>query len=127
MDKLYNTAQRLQQLIKDRGLRQVDILAMTKPISQRYGFNFGKSALSQYVTGMVEPRQYKLYVLAEALDVSPVWLMGFDVPMERNENLAPGSESELDNEVSIIFSELPSEKKAAAAEYLRFLANSKEK
>lgn len=43
-----------------------------------------KSDLSQYCSGKTEPNQDKLYVLGAALNVNEAWLMGFDVPMERN-------------------------------------------
>jgi transcriptional regulator with XRE-family HTH domain len=41
-----------------------------------------KSALSEYISGAYEPKQDRVFILAEALNVDPVWLMGFDVPME---------------------------------------------
>jgi repressor LexA len=44
-----------------------------------------KSSLSEYLKGLYEPKQDKIFALALALDVDPVWLMGFDVPMEKAE------------------------------------------
>ena len=42
-----------------------------------------KSAMSQYVSGKFVPKQTRIYLLAKALNVNEVWLMGYDVPMER--------------------------------------------
>ena len=42
-----------------------------------------KSDISQYVAGKTEPSQHKLVALATALQVSEAWLMGFEVPRER--------------------------------------------
>ena len=42
-----------------------------------------KSALSEYLKGLYEPKQDRLLIMSEALNVDPVWLMGFDVPMEQ--------------------------------------------
>lgn len=44
-----------------------------------------KSALSEYLKGLYEPKQDRLLIMSEALDVDPVWLMGFDVPMEQEQ------------------------------------------
>lgn len=82
--KKYSTAQRLKQLMDARNLRQVDILSAAAPYCRRYDVKLGKTALSQYVSGMVEPGQKKLTILGLALGVSEAWLMGYDVPMERN-------------------------------------------
>lgn len=82
--KSYSTAQRLKQLMDARQLRQVDILAAAEPYCKKYGVQLGKNALSQYVSGKVEPGQEKLTVLGLALGVSEAWLMGYDVPMQRN-------------------------------------------
>lgn len=81
---VYNTSYRLKQIMTERNLRQVDILNLAKPYCEKYKIRLGRNDLSQYVSGKVEPNQYKLYVLGKALNVSEAWLMGFDVPMERN-------------------------------------------
>lgn len=84
--KKENTALRLNKIMADRNLRQVDILELVKPFCMKYGIKMNKSDLSQYTSGKVEPSQEKLVVLGMALNVSEAWLMGFDVPMERNNN-----------------------------------------
>ncbi len=78
------TSARLQQILSKRGLKQVDVLEKAAPYCKEYGIKLNKSDLSQYVSGKVEPGQDKLTVLGLALNVSEAWLMGFDVPMERN-------------------------------------------
>jgi transcriptional regulator with XRE-family HTH domain len=45
-----------------------------------------KSAMSQYISGAFEPKQDRIYLIAEALNVDEAWLMGYDVPMEKQEN-----------------------------------------
>lgn len=81
--KSSNTAERLQQIMDERNLKQVDILALAQPYCKKYGVTLGKTALSQYITGKFEPRQDRLTILGLALDVSEAWLMGYDVPRER--------------------------------------------
>lgn len=84
MDKV-TTSDRLKQIMRERGLKQSDILRMIKPIAKRFGddVGIGSNALSQYVQGKVLPRQDKLTLLGLALNVSEAWLMGYDVPKER--------------------------------------------
>ncbi len=80
------TAERLRELMDMRGLKQADIVRLCQPYADKLGTKFQKSALSQYISGRNEPNQYKLTVLALALNVNESWLMGYDVPMERKNN-----------------------------------------
>lgn len=68
-------AERLKEGMELRQLKQVDIIEKT-------GIN--KGALSSYISGKYEPKQNNIYLLAKALNVNEAWLMGHDVPMERN-------------------------------------------
>jgi SOS-response transcriptional repressor LexA len=79
----FTTADRLNQLMTERNLKQVDIIRLTQPLSAKYGVTITKPDLSQYKNGKVEPGQDKLYLLAAALDVSEAWLMGYDVSRSR--------------------------------------------
>ncbi len=80
-----STAKRLEQIMKERNLKQVDILNLSLPLCAKWDVKMNKSDISQYVSGKVEPSQEKLVVLGYALNVTEAWLMGFDVPMERKD------------------------------------------
>ena len=95
--KPYNTAQRLRQLMDERGLKQVDVLNACKPYSDKYDVYIRKNDLSQYLSGKVEPKQDKLTILGLALDVNEVWLMGYDINRSRANSLQWRSESDLEN------------------------------
>lgn len=85
-----STAYRLQQIMDERNLKQAEIVELCQPICKKYKERLGKNDLSQYVSGKVVPGQRKLTILAEALNVSESWLMGYDVPAERNiSNIIP--------------------------------------
>ncbi len=86
-EKIYTTSERLNQIMEERNLKQIDILNLAAPYCKEYNIKLQKNDLSQYVSGKVEPKQDKLTVLGLALNVSEVWLMGYDVPMNRNQNL----------------------------------------
>ena len=84
--KVSPTSERLKQLLSERKMRQVDILDAAKPYTEKYNVKLNKNDLSQYINGKTEPGQSKLSILGMALKVNEAWLMGYDVPMERNKN-----------------------------------------
>ncbi len=67
------TSDRLKQIMNERKIKQIDLVEMT---------GIGKSAISQYLSGKVVPKQDKIYLLSQALKINPAWLMGYDVSME---------------------------------------------
>lgn len=88
MEKIH-TSERLKQIMKERNLRQIDIVKMARPLCEQYKVRLEKNDISQYVSGKSEPGQYKLFILAKTLNVQEAWLMGLDAPMERNYNIEP--------------------------------------
>ncbi len=81
--KKEHTSIRLKTLMSERNLRQIDILDLVKPYCIQHNIKIGKSDLSQYVNGKTEPKSDKVGILALALNVSEAWLMGYDVPRNR--------------------------------------------
>ena len=57
-----------------RGMKQAELADKT---------GIDKGQISSYLSGKYKPKQENLSLLAAALDVSEYWLMGFDMPMER--------------------------------------------
>ncbi len=74
-----STSDRLKQIMKERDLKQVDILTLCEPYCKSFGVKLPKNTLSEYISGKVIPKQDKLTVLAQALRVNEVWLMGYHV------------------------------------------------
>lgn len=116
-----NTATRLRTLMDQRGLKQADILRLAQPYCEKYKIKLGKSDLSQFVNGKVEPGQWKITILSLALNVSEAWLMGLDVPMER-QTPTPVTKDGLEADAMRLFETLSPERKAEALNYLRYLA-----
>jgi len=67
--------ERIKQALKLRNMKQVDLVAKT---------GIDKSQISSYLSGKYKPKQENLSLLAVALNVNEYWLIGQDVPMERN-------------------------------------------
>lgn len=80
----FQTADRIRELMQEKQWKQVDVINNSKPFQEKLGVKLGKSALSQYVNGVQAPDQKKLALLALTFDVSEAWLMGYDVPRERD-------------------------------------------
>ena len=82
-----------------------------------------KSSLSEYLKGLYVPKQDKIFILAQALDVNPAWLMGFDAPMEINDiQESSPTELELSEGEKLmleLFRRIPEDRQPAALELLR--------
>ena len=78
--KLDSCAERICKALRIRNMKQVDL-------SEKTGIP--KSAISQYCSGAFKPKQHRLFLIANALDVDEAWLMGLDVPMEREPQEKP--------------------------------------
>lgn len=92
----YETADRIRDLMEEKNWKQVDIFNNSKPFQEKLGVKLGKSAISQYVNGVQAPDQRRLALLALTFNVSEAWLMGYDVPREREATAETGySETDL--------------------------------
>lgn len=74
LKRVSSTPDRLREAMALKGKKQIDLSRYT-------GIN--KGSISSYLSGRYEPKQAAIYKLAMALDVSEMWLWGYDVPMER--------------------------------------------
>lgn len=63
----YITSERLKEALLMRDMKQIELATKT---------GLGKSAISQYLSGKVNPKQDKIHILAKALSVDELWLMG---------------------------------------------------
>ena len=110
-------ATRIAKALSIRGMRQYELCQKTK---------IPKSAMSQYISGSFEPKQDRIYLISQALNVDPVWLMGYDVPMEKKaqpeEKKIPHTEADLsagEKVVVDLFRQIPEDRQAEALELLR--------
>jgi transcriptional regulator with XRE-family HTH domain len=110
-------ATRIAKALSIRGMRQADLCEKTK---------IPKSAISQYISGAFEPKQDRVFLISQALNVDPVWLMGYDVPMEKKEQpdnkkipLTEEQLSEGEKLVLQLFRQIPEDKQTEALDLLR--------
>ena len=115
------TSDRLKYLMETRNLRQADILERIQPYCQKYGVKIPRNALSQYVTGKVLPKQDKLTILGLALGVSEVWLMGYDVPMEREVHAPVAGSGQERTKIATLFASLTEENQRRLLDFAQVL------
>lgn len=78
MDNLIDSfANRLTHALMIRNMKPIELSEITK---------IDKSKISSYMSGRYKAKTDGLKLIADALNVSPVWLMGYDVPMEKEKN-----------------------------------------
>lgn len=78
-----STAERLAEAMKIKNYKQADLVRLT---------GIDKSSISLYLKGKYSPKGIKLVKLATALNVSPSWLSGFNVPMIEDVSSIPNIE-----------------------------------
>ena len=72
--RVATTPERLREALRDSNKKQIDLSRET---------GLSHSTISRYMSGHVEPRSDAAHKIATALDVSEMWLWGYDVPKER--------------------------------------------
>lgn len=106
-----NTSERLKEAMRIANMKQTDLARAT---------GLGKGGISNYVIGRYEPKSNIISILAEALNVDPVWLMGYDVPMERKQSSPDKQElTEGEKLVLELFRKIPEERQPEALELLQ--------
>lgn len=82
-ERISNTAKRLKLIMDLKHIKAPKLLELCLPYCEKFNQKIDKSYISKWLSGEYEPNQRKLTILALALEVSEVYLMGYDVPMER--------------------------------------------
>jgi transcriptional regulator with XRE-family HTH domain len=72
--RISTTAERLREALARSGKKQADLVRAT---------GLDRGSVSSYLAGKYEPKQKAIYKMAAELDVSEMWLLGYDVPMAR--------------------------------------------
>ncbi len=71
------TAKRLQMALDNAGISQQEL-------SEKSGVS--KSSISQYINGTHAPSNISSGKMGKVLNVNPVWLVGFDVEMRKEQS-----------------------------------------
>lgn len=96
-DKENLLGKRLKQAVEESGKKLVDIAKET---------NIPKASLSQYISGYAKPKQDRIYLICQSLQINEAWLMGYDVPMRKTDE-----RKSLEHEALELFDELNPDQK----------------
>ena len=109
--------ERIKRALRIRGMKQSELCQITK---------IPKSAISQYISGAFEPKQDRVYLIAKALNVNEAWLMGYDVPIER-ERVSPEEPKLSEGEKMLLdlFRRVPEDKQQLVLQMIRAALNTK--
>ena len=107
---------RIKKALSIRSMTQSELCERT---------NIPKSAISEYIKGAYEPKQDRIFIIAQALDVDPVWLMGFDVPMEKGKIISPSEAQLTEGEATMLelFRLIPEDKQQLVLQMIRAALN----
>lgn len=114
-------AERLKIALSVRRMKQCDLCELAK---------VPKSSLSLYLSGAYEPKQDRIFEMSRVLNVSEAWLMGYDVPMEKqlnNTKSTPVPEITLtENEIAVVnlLRRIPEDKQKMVLQMIQVAINS---
>lgn len=79
MEDLYIIKDRLNEALKIRDMNPIDLARLS---------GISKASVSRYLSGKVIPRSNAIEKMARALHVNPAWVLGYNTPMQFNDNTA---------------------------------------
>jgi transcriptional regulator with XRE-family HTH domain len=111
-ERTESCGQRIAKALEINGMKQAELCKLAK---------VPKSSLSLYLSGAYEPKQNRIYDMARVLNVNEAWLMGYDVPMERQEKNSPNEPTLTEGEKMVLelFRKIPEDRQAEALDLLR--------
>ncbi len=118
-ERIASCGHRISKALELRDMKQSELCKLA---------NVPKSSLSLYLSGAYEPKQNRIYDMAKALNVSEAWLMGYDVPMDR-EKILPPEEPKLSEGEKImldLFRRVPNEQQQLVLQMIRAALGTKE-
>ena len=110
---------RMNEALIATGKKQIELAAET---------GLSHSTISRYLSGQIEPRHEAMIAMAKVLNVSEMWLWGYNVPRQKKNDADSDVVSRLRNdadffEVVSLLAELPPEQYASIKQLISALRN----
>ena len=109
-------ANRLKNALEIKKISQTEL-------SKRTGID--KSLISNYVSGKYKAKSQNLYAIASALGVAEAWLMGYDIPMEKEVPAIKDNSGHI-NEFARLFQELTEDQQSLIIAQIKGILSSRE-
>ena len=115
--RIETCGKRIEIALSIRNMKQCDLCKLA---------GVPKSSLSLYLRGAYEPKQDRIYSMARVLNVDEVWLMGYDVPMEKERTTTPIVEQQVTKEEQMLldlFRKVPESKQEMVLQMIQVALN----
>lgn len=106
-------------------LRREELGLSQEELAKRIGYK-SKTSINKIELDFRNLTQSKIKAIADALDTTPSYIMGWDEEAEEAKKAAPGEEDSLNAEIIKLFMGLTADQKKEALNYLRYLSTKSE-
>ena len=104
---------RLKEIMGKRGMTARELATKAK---------ISEATISRYLSGKLSPKIDSIQALAKALNVDPVWLLGYDPVVPEHDTLPGGGfHGGESNELNVLIETLSPNNKAKVKEYIDFI------
>lgn len=118
-EKTESCGKRIEKALSMRNMKQSDLCKLA---------NVPKSSLCLYLKGAYEPKQDRVFKMANVLNVSESWLMGYDVPIGNEEptSTAPSDLTACEKIMLELFRQIPDNQQQMLIRVVRGALGTKE-
>lgn len=106
-------------------LRREELGLSQEELAKRIGYK-SKTSINKIELDFRNLTQSKIKAIADALDTTPSYIMGWDEEAEEAKKTAPSEEDSLNAEIIKLFMGLTADQKKEALNYLRYLSTKSE-
>lgn len=106
-------------------LRREELGLSQEELAKRIGYK-SKTSINKIELDFRNLTQSKIKAIADALDTTPSYIMGWDEEVEEAKKAAPSEEDSLNAEIIKLFMGLTADQKKEALNYLRYLSTKSE-
>lgn len=117
-EKTESCGKRIEKALNMRNMKQSELCKLA---------NVPKSSLCLYLKGAYEPKQDRIFKMATVLNVSEAWLMGYEVPIDKESTYtAPPDLTDCEKVMLELFRQIPENQQQMLIRVVRGALGTKE-
>lgn len=106
-------------------IRREELNMSQDDLAKKVGYK-SRSSINKIELDLYSLKQSKIKAIADALETTPSYIMGWDEEAEKAKKAAPSEEDSLNAEIIKLFMGLTADQKKEALNYLRYLSTKSE-
>ena len=106
-------------------IRREELNLSQEELAKKIGYK-SRSSINKIELDLYNLKQSKIKAIADALQTTPSYIMGWEVEKNPTPGAEGGIEDSLTAEIINLFKKLPDQKKQEALSYLRYLATNED-